>query len=208
MSSALPSPSRHAALVQAFVSLLMGALWLLFAYRHVNAFMHDHNASYVLFCLSETLTAAFFVMRTTPASVSSSVLDWMLALTGTFLPLFLMPSPQGALPGASLVLIAGALLQIGGVVSLNRSFGLVAARRNIKTVGMYRFVRHPLYASYVVIFTAYVAANPSAYNAVLAIITIVCLLLRAVREERLLREDAAYRAYMQRVRYRIIPLVF
>jgi protein-S-isoprenylcysteine O-methyltransferase Ste14 len=106
------------------------------------------------------------------------------------------------------VLIAGALLQICGVISLNRSFGLVAARREIKTVGMYRFVRHPLYASYVVIFSAYLAANPSAYNALLASVTIVCLVLRAVREERLLREDAAYRAYMQRVPYRIIPLVF
>jgi protein-S-isoprenylcysteine O-methyltransferase Ste14 len=100
------------------------------------------------------------------------------------------------------------VLQIFGVLSLNRSFGLVAAQREIKTSGLYRVVRHPLYASYVVIFLAYVAANTTAGNVILLAVTLACLAGRILREESHLAADPMYQGYMRRVRYRVVPLVF
>ena len=39
------------------------------------------------------------------------------------------------------------MLQIAAVLSLNRSFGLLPAHRGVKSDGLYRWVRHPLYTA-------------------------------------------------------------
>src|SRR4051812_28399363 len=95
-----PVPLLHSRPVNWMVRMLMGALWGLFAYRHVTAFGNTGNWMYLPFCFSETLTAGFFLFRTMPVSVSNDVLDWVFALGGTFAPLFLVPSSSGVLPSA------------------------------------------------------------------------------------------------------------
>ena len=186
----------------------MAAIWVWFAVRHVAAFKSTGNVAYLMFCFSETITAGFFVIRRPPVSVSQSSADWLLAVTGTFTPLFVQPTPFTAMPYADIVLVVGVILQILSMLSLNRSFGLVAARREIKTRGMYSIVRHPLYASYLFILTGYALSNASPGNLILILITISCLVGRILREERYLVADALYRQYVQRVRYRLLPPVF
>ena len=73
---------------------------------------------------------------------------------------------------------------------------------------MYRFIRHPLYASYLLSFTGYVLANSSFSNLMVYTITMILLFFRLHREEKHLSLDQKYRDYMKRVRYRVIPLVF
>jgi protein-S-isoprenylcysteine O-methyltransferase Ste14 len=92
--------------------------------------------------------------------------------------------------------------------SLNRSFALVAAKRSIKTRGMYRFIRHPLYASYLVMFSGYLLANTTTANLVVYLITMACLFARILREEKHLALDSGYRQYMLEVRYRVFPGIF
>ena len=105
-------------------------------------------------------------------------------------------------------MVAGLLLQIFALVSLNRSFALVAAQRTIKTNRMYGIVRHPMYASYGLTFGAYLLANASWSNFIVYLSLVTLLGARIVREERLLANDATYREYMQQVRYRLVPLVY
>ena len=124
----------------------MAVLWGWFAYRHLLAFHHTGEWAYVLVCGSETLTAAFFVFRSAPMTVSVDPLDWLFGIAGTFTTLLFFPAPWGLLPIAKNLIVFGTVLQIFGLISLNRSFALVAAQRELKTRGMYRFVRHPLYA--------------------------------------------------------------
>ena len=104
--------------------------------------------------------------------------------------------------------IAGTLLSIAAVISLGRSFGVVAANRGVRTTGFYRFVRHPLYASYMVSFLGFVLGNLSVRNIVLIVVAFICQYLRAVAEERILGLDPEYQAYMAQVRYRFIPYIF
>ena len=136
----------------------------------------------------------------------SHLLAWQ--HTGAWSYLLFAPASNGILPGGAALIAAGVLLQIGGLLSLNRSFGLVAARRTVKTGGLYRLVRHPLYASYLLMYLGYVLVNTSLANVLLVLLGVLLLMARIVREERFLARDVQYMNYMDQVKYRLIPLLF
>ena len=186
----------------------MAALWGLFAYRHLLAFQNTGEWAYLVISVSETLSAALFVFRSAPVTVSTDPLDWFFALVGTFMPLLFIPASWGLLPAAKNLIVLGIALQIFGLLSLNRSYALVAAKRKIKTKGMYRVVRHPMYASYLVLITGYILSNTTWWNFLLYVMSLGFLFVRMVREERHLAVDPVYAEYAQRVRYRVIPFVF
>ena len=193
---------------QVAATLLLVPIWMLFGYRHVNAVLLTGEWSYLFLCASETLTVLFLMVRTVPQSVSIVRSDWLIAILGTFSTMLLFPTQWGLLPVAKHAIVLGTGLQLLGIVSLNRSFAIVPARRQIKTAGMYRLVRHPLYASYLITFTGYLLSNSSWDNFAIYLFAMGCLLVRVYREEAHLALDAHYRAYMQRVRFRVIPFVF
>lgn len=64
-----PSRLLNSKLVNIPIGVLMAAVWGWFAYRQVVAFQNTHEWAYLLFCVSETLTAAFFIFRTQPETV-------------------------------------------------------------------------------------------------------------------------------------------
>ena len=194
--------------INLLVGVVMAALWVLFAYRHLLAFHTTGAWSYLLVCISETLTAGFFLFRSAPTTVSKDPLDWLFGIAGTFAPLMLLPASWGLLPAAKVLVVFGFMVQFFGLLSLNRSFAIVAAKREIKTKGMYRFIRHPLYASYLFILTGYILTNTSAWNALIYTMTMGFVFVRMLREERHLLLDPMYAQYMQRVRYRVIPFIF
>ncbi|WP_426162586.1 methyltransferase family protein [Pseudoduganella sp. R-34] len=194
--------------VSVLATAALASVWLLFSVAHARAFNATGDWAYLLFVASETLVAALFMLRSEPAAVSHSPLDWALAIASTGAPFFFAPSGEGLLPAARALIVAGVLLQICGLLSLNRSFGLVAARRQIKTTGLYRWIRHPLYASYLLSYVGYVLSNSSLGNAVTCLLASMLLLARLVREERFLSRDSEYLLYMRRVKYRILPMVF
>lgn len=197
--------ARHAPLC---LGILLALAWGAFSYAHLRAFKTTGNWTYLLFCAGETLAAVFFLIRSAAVTVSHAPIDWLLAIGATFAPFLFVPAAPGVLPQANLLIVAGVSVQIAGLLSLNRSFALVPAKREIKTAGMYRIVRHPLYASYLVSFTGYVLANTSIANLVVYVSAISLLFFRLLREEKHLALDPEYRAYMQQVKYRIVPLIF
>jgi protein-S-isoprenylcysteine O-methyltransferase Ste14 len=62
-----------------------------------------------------------------------------------------------------------------------------------------------MYAAYTLTYAGYVATYPSPANALILALTIMAFAARAHAEERLLSEDASYRAYRERVRWRFLP---
>lgn len=199
---------RHSRYASMLTSTLMACLWVMFAYAHLLAYQQTGDWSYLLFCVAETLSALFFMIRTVPDSVSTDLRDWLLAIGATFAPFFFSPADVAIWPGARYLLAAGSLLQIAGLLSLNRSFGLVAARREIKTSGVYRVIRHPLYASYLISLSGYLLANTTPANTLIYVATMSLLLARLLREERFLASDVRYRVYMRQVKYRLLPFIF
>jgi protein-S-isoprenylcysteine O-methyltransferase Ste14 len=85
---------------------------------------------------------------------------------------------------------------------------LVAADRGLKTHGPYALIRHPVYASYLLIQSGYVLQSWSLRNIAVVAFAVACNIARAMAEERLLTRYPAYRAYQQRVRWRMIPYLW
>lgn len=191
-----------------YSGIILAIAFVIFAVNHFSGFRRTHDVTLLLFCLSETLAIIFLIFRSDPKTVSVNHLDWLVGIAGTFAPLFLRPAAWGIAPHAKYAIAAGVLIQIAGLVSLNRSFAIVAAKREIKTGGLYRIVRHPLYASYLLTLSGYVLKNTNILNLILYVVSIGLLFIRVFREEKHLAQDIQYREYMQKVNYRIIPFVY
>jgi protein-S-isoprenylcysteine O-methyltransferase Ste14 len=158
----------------------------------------------------EAMTAVLFLIRDRPRQTSSRPVAWASAFGSFALALsrpIADPSP-GPLWIFELLQVAGFVIAISALVFLGRSFGVVAALRRVKTCGLYRWVRHPVYAGYLAAYTGYVLESPSTRNVCLFGIGMAAQVVRIREEERVLVSDAAYRAYRLRVRYRLIPFVY
>lgn len=103
---------------------------------------------------------------------------------------------------------AGAILALISTQSLGRSFAVLPSLRTVRTTGMYRFVRHPIYMSYMIMESGIVISHPGLYNLTVAVIGVGLMLWRMQFEERILRQDEAYVRYTDVVAYRIIPHVY
>lgn len=110
---------------------------------------------------------------------------------------------------------AGAALQVAGVcwqlfakLSLRRSFGILPANRGVVSRGAYRFVRHPMYLGYFVADMGFLLTNFGVQNVLVYGGQFVLQAVRISREERLLSADERYRAYKDKVRFRVIPGLF
>ena len=131
----------------------------------------------------------------------------LLGWCGTLAPLFVRPAALAPLPwpivGGALQMI-GQALALSATLALGRSFGIVAANRGIQTGGLYRIVRHPLYAAYLLAFGGYVLAHPSHLNSGVLLVWVGIQMARIHAEERLLGADPCYCAYAARVRFRLL----
>ena len=191
-------------------SLPVTALWLLFAVANFESWRKTHLPIGLGATALELTAAVLFVVRRQPLSLSRSPLAWTAAAVGTFGMLGARPhyAPVASLePLYAAAQVTGAGVAIWAVVSLGRSFGLVAANRGVATHGPYRFVRHPLYAGYFLTQTGYLLENPSVRNAALYLLVTGVQGVRIVVEERWLMLDPLYRAYALEVPGRVLPLV-
>jgi protein-S-isoprenylcysteine O-methyltransferase Ste14 len=206
-SAAVVSPGRT---VPAYARLATNALFLLlFALLAASSWQHFMRTGTLrsLGVLAvNTLFLVLFVLRRPAKDEASSPFVWALSLIGSALPLLMRPS-EGA--GFSL---AGEALQVSGLavlalalLSLRTSFAIVPANRGIRQGGLYGFVRHPIYLAELTVLLGVVLANPTAANIFLWLCECPLQCARVVAEERLLTRDPIYRAYRQRVRYRLIP---
>lgn len=166
----------------------------------------------LLILVSEGLAVAFVLLRRGSPDVSLDWTDWLIALIGSMMPLCVRPTISGtslAAPAfAAILMLYGLGLLVWAKLTIRRSFGIVPANRGVKAGGPYRLVRHPMYAGYLLTYIGFFITNPSWWNAAVYVATIAVLVLRILREERLLGRDPAYRALMGRTGYRLLPPVF
>jgi protein-S-isoprenylcysteine O-methyltransferase Ste14 len=159
----------------------------------------------------EAFTALLFVVRRPSRVTSGSIFAWIAAPIGTFAMLLARPisNPHsGPIDLTELIQLCGVGLALAALAGLGRSFALVAADRGLKTAGLYRLVRHPVYAAYLVAYLGYTAENPSAQNIALLLIATAAQLVRIREEESILNGLPAYQSYCSGVRYRLVPYVY
>jgi protein-S-isoprenylcysteine O-methyltransferase Ste14 len=168
------------------------------------------HATGLLMVASEALVVALTLVRHRAARVDRTWTARVLTAVSAFGPPLVRPADIAAAPEQlTLMLTAiGLMIVVAGKVSLGRSFGLTPANRGVVSRGLYRFLRHPIYLGYLTTHVGFITANASLRNIALLAVADTALLLRACREERTLAADAAYRAYMQRVPWRLVPRLF
>ncbi len=153
-----------------------------------------------------SIFVVLYIAKRDATSITTSPQLWLLGLAGSCAPLLLRPTDTMPLATLGTAIQFVGLLAIGAsLLSLRRSFGIVPANRGVQTDGLYSHVRHPLYASELLWMLGFVVANPSVPNAGIWIVSCALQFSRAVAEERFLLADAAYRQYLSRVPYRLIP---
>jgi protein-S-isoprenylcysteine O-methyltransferase Ste14 len=174
--------------------------------------MQDNRAIIDGLLLVSEGAAAFLILTRRPTrNASLRLFDWMVTAVGTLFPLLAAPSatePLAPLALCGMVLSLGFVLQISAKLVLRRSFGLVPANRGIKIGGPYKFVRHPMYAGYLMTHIGFFLAHPSLWNFAIYATGLTAQCFRILAEERLLKEDPAYTAFMATTRYRLVPFVF
>lgn len=189
--------------------LLRAALaiaWGFFAKSSLEHFLRTGSVVSLGILVINTVIVTLFLFRRKTKEASKRPADWLFGGIGTLLPLLLRPGatpPWGVLAGG--LQLAGALLILGCILSLGRSFGIVPANRGIQVGGAYRWVRHPLYAAELFFYGAYLLGNPTGWNLWIFAMLVLTQTLRAMAEEKLLRLDEGYQQYFERVRFRFVP---
>jgi len=186
-------------------------LFLGLAYRVGLDALASGRPTGLLLLVSELLVVVLTLARRTAIDIDRSWrVRWIAAvsITGPFL---LRPA-TGMGPSlevyASAVSVIGLGIVVAGKIALGRSFGLLPANRGVVSSGLYRVVRHPIYLGYLLTHGAFLATNPSWWNALALATADAALLIRASYEEMTLRRDQAYARYLGQVRWRLLPGVF
>ena len=81
--------------------------------------------------------------------------------------------------------------------------------QTVVSTGPYRYVRHPMYATFIIFMVGTTLLLGSSYGLLFGLILVIAIALRAVLEERTLRDELpGYNAYMAQVKYRLIPYIW
>jgi protein-S-isoprenylcysteine O-methyltransferase Ste14 len=187
------------------------ATMLLMAAEALEATLQSPSLSAWLCVTMHAIAAALFVIRRAPR-ISARSARAAVVTTGSVSYAFAFDMTESAAPnwlatcGDSLAVagLAGCVLSLG---ALGRSFAIFPADRGLVTTGPYGWVRHPLYASYIVVDSSVLLSHASAENALLLCLGLLLFLLRIQEEERVL-DTGAYAAYARRVRHRLLPRVY
>ncbi|MCP3811479.1 methyltransferase family protein [Mycolicibacterium septicum] len=81
--------------------------------------------------------------------------------------------------------------------------------QELVSTGLYKLVRHPMYTSDIFLLAGIPLALGSYWGLLFAVPCLLVLVFRIFDEERLLRDELdGYREYTQKVRYRMLPLIW
>jgi|GEM_PF-528983 len=166
----------------------------------------------ISFIVQNLVMAAVVLVRREHLAIDRKFWHQFVALAAFFSGIAFIGQPQtgeGAVTtAAQTVILAANLFGIACLVNLGKSFGVLIARRTIKTTGLYSLVRHPMYGSDILLRIGYVIAHCSPLTVTILALSSACYIYRALLEERFLAQQDEYRNYMRRVRYRFIPFLF
>ncbi|KAG8387875.1 hypothetical protein BUALT_Bualt02G0067000 [Buddleja alternifolia] len=140
--------------------------------------------------------------------VGVMVAHWVAAFEGT--ELHLIPGGWNNV-GIWVMIMLTVFMQYHSTLYLAKYSEKVVVPTAVVQFGPYRFVRHPIYASTMLLFVTYFTALRAPMSALLVIA--VCLMYYGQKvklEEALMLESFGerYREYMSKVKYKLIPFVY
>jgi protein-S-isoprenylcysteine O-methyltransferase Ste14 len=205
------SPPRAERLIRIAANVVGAAGAALFAKATLEYYLQTHRLIGAAFLVEQLWVVLAYLIRRPARTVTRRWGDWLLAFGGTFGPVLFRP--DGAHPHWGLV--TGLILQLVGLsiclasfLALGRSFGFAAADRGLVQRGPYAVVRHPIYASYLLLQFGYLVQSISVWNASVLVFATACNVGRTLVEDRVLATNQQYGAYRAQVHWRMLPGIF
>lgn len=186
---------------------VVAGLWFPLALVHFQRFLNSGSILSLGLALETGLLAFLFVIRDVEQA-RGSLWEWAVAAFAVIFPLAAFESLGRRHLLAEAVELAALIGILLALFSLGRSFGAAPANRGIRTGGLYRWIRHPLYSFELLFLIGYVLGNLTPRNLIVLVVMAIVQWFRSVREERLLEQTPIYRDYKSRVRWRFLPGVF
>ncbi len=173
----------------------------------------------VLYAAFSIAPVGIYLVHARPKAKDERALIRMIAIVDTFVLIFLgAVVPRGVPffhPSLTLKLVAAGGILIASVVQLwallilRSGFSLTPEARTVATAGPYRILRHPLYFSEALFEISLLLSNPILLLVICEGLVIILAVVRILAEEQLLAATfPAYRSFMKRTRYRLIPFVW
>lgn len=190
---------------------ILGLLWGKFVFNAYQQWGQTGSLIFLGLVLYNTLLVSVTLTRRPSVSTSTRTKDWLAALLTVALSLLFRPGKWDhslVQVGGSLLQAIGLLVMVVALANLGRSFGIVAANRGIKRSGLYAWVRHPLYAGELLLFTGFLLTAFSPHNLLLWCGVLCGLVIRSWAEEDHLSQDLEYQAYMKAVPHSFFPGLF
>lgn len=192
-------------------NIVLALLWGKFAFNAYQRWAQTGSLILLGLVLYNTLLVSVTIARRPSVSTSTQIKDWLVAVLTVGISLLFQPGEWHHMPAqaaGSILQGVGLLIMMVALATLGRSFGVVAANRGIKHSGLYGWIRHPLYAGELVLFTGFLLTTFSPYNLILWFGVLCGLVIRSWVEEDHLSQDPEYRGYMKAVPYRFFPGMF
>ncbi|MCL2160756.1 MAG: isoprenylcysteine carboxylmethyltransferase family protein [Betaproteobacteria bacterium] len=166
-----------------------------------------------LFIVHNVILCLCFALRRPARAIGASLSHQAVAVCAFYSGMLFVGAEPTADPLLSAfswwTLLIGMLIGIFSLLQLGKSFGVLIAVRELRTTGLYGWIRHPMYLSDIVMRLGYFLSHPTLFVGILFVASSACYVVRAILEERFwMEQEPAYVDYMQRVRHRFIPGIF
>jgi isoprenylcysteine carboxyl methyltransferase (ICMT) family protein YpbQ len=191
--------------------VLAGIATVPFIHSIVANYHNIHwNVPSILWLVDLLILISTMVFRKAPERVTPNPWFWALAFVATywgFLTWRFQDDGRALAPAAvaNTIAVLGTAIELWGRASLGRSIGFVPAQRDIVIHGAYRFVRHPIYSGVFIGVVADSLTYWSFRNVLLNSVFVSLFMIKSLVEESFLKEDAAYAAYLKKVRWHWFP---
>lgn len=188
--------------------LLVAALFVLLSVNLWADFTKTHHFTGLLLLFSEALVVVLTIFRRRAQVVDRTVIATIITAVSLVGPPLLRAGGADPLmsdPLTASLSLVGLAFVIAGKIVLGRSFGLIPANRGVVARGPYGWMRHPIYAGYLLTHVGFIAAHPTAWNIAVIVIADSALVFRALLEERVLTQDERYREYCAKVGWHLVP---
>ena len=193
------------------VNALLSSLYAFFLYANVKFFLQTGSLVSAGLVIFNTIAMTCVLVRRSASRVTGSIPKRVIACVTFLLPYGMRPvasTPWVLVVPSILGQVAGLVLMIASLVALNRSIGILAANRGVKTGGPYAWIRHPMYAGEILFLFSFLLSNWMFLNAVVVCAILAGQLARLLHEEALLLRDERYALYQTAVPHRLVPWVF